>query len=324
MLKQREICILLFCFFYIKQNLLIQLTSAIKELEASTAALECLYSDSTRASQSSLNSSSGYGTMNSTAAVSEDTIASCVEQPVNANLNELNVQMQGQGGDSDTDKAPKTVTRDPPFEPNAANPKYDGMDLIEAISDLYNYIAARHGDFTPGNREYKENLLLELAATIKELEASTALECSYSDSTRASQLSLNSSSGYGTMNSTPAVSVDTLASCGEQPVYANLKELNVQVQGQGGDSDTDKTPKTVTRDPPFEPNAANPEFDGMDLTEAISDLENYIAALYGDFTPGDRTSKARDMLSFEISAQFTENFLLQIYIVDKKWMALLV
>lgn len=59
----------------IQQNSL-ELAAAIKELEASTAALECSYSDSTQASQSSLNSSSGYGTMNSTPAVSEDTIAS--------------------------------------------------------------------------------------------------------------------------------------------------------------------------------------------------------------------------------------------------------
>ncbi|XP_045194003.2 protein MTSS 2-like isoform X2 [Mercenaria mercenaria] len=134
------------------------------------------------------------------------------EQPVYANLNELNIQVQGQGGDSDTDKTP--TTRDPPFEPNAANPKLDGMDLTEAIRDLDNYTAALHGDFTPGDRKSKiQQNSLELAAAIKELEASTAaLECSYSDSTQASQSSLNSSSGYGTMNSTPAVSEDTIAS----------------------------------------------------------------------------------------------------------------
>lgn len=38
------------------------------------------------------------------------------------------------------------------------------------------------------------------------------------------------------------------------------------------------------------------QLDGMDLTEAIRDLDNYTAALHGDFTPGDRKSKARDML----------------------------
>ncbi|XP_053373611.1 uncharacterized protein LOC128546637 [Mercenaria mercenaria] len=79
MLKQRDIVLLLlFCFFNIQQNLL-DLAAASKDLEASTVALECSYSDSTRASQSSLNSSSGYGTMNSTPAVSVDTKASCDE-----------------------------------------------------------------------------------------------------------------------------------------------------------------------------------------------------------------------------------------------------
>ncbi|XP_060566052.1 protein MTSS 2-like isoform X2 [Ruditapes philippinarum] len=139
------------------------------------------------------------------------------EQPVYANLNELNVQIQSQGGDSDTDKTP--TTRDPPFEPNTPSPKVerpqlDGMDLTEAIRDLDNYTAALHGDFTPGDRKSKiQQNSLELAAAIKELEASTAaLESSYTDNTQASQSSLNSSSGYGTMNSTPAISEDTIAS----------------------------------------------------------------------------------------------------------------
>lgn len=47
---------------------------------------------------------------------------------------------------------------------------------------------------------------------------------------------------------------------GEQPVYANLNELNVQVSGQGGESDSDKTP--TTRDPPFVPNGSNPKVKG--------------------------------------------------------------
>lgn len=57
---------------------------------------------------------------------------------------------------------------------------------------------------------------MELAAAIKELEANTAaLECTYSGDTQASQSSLHSSSGYGTMNSTPATSEDPLATGGK-------------------------------------------------------------------------------------------------------------
>ena len=60
-----------------------ELAKAIQELEASTAALQSTYDNDTTAqvkydsntSQSSLQCSSGYGTMNSTPAGSEDTIA---------------------------------------------------------------------------------------------------------------------------------------------------------------------------------------------------------------------------------------------------------
>ncbi|KAK3086144.1 hypothetical protein FSP39_014225 [Pinctada imbricata] len=51
----------------------VELAKAIQELEASTAALQSTYDGNT--SQTSLHSSSGYGTMNSTPAGSEDTIA---------------------------------------------------------------------------------------------------------------------------------------------------------------------------------------------------------------------------------------------------------
>ena len=56
---------------------------------------------------------------------------------------------------------------------------------------------------------------MELAAAIKELEASTAaLNYNYDTESQASQSSLQCSSGYGTMNSTPATSADTIASGG--------------------------------------------------------------------------------------------------------------
>ena len=58
---------------------------------------------------------------------------------------------------------------------------------------------------------------MELAAAIKELEASTAaLENSYEAEKQASQASLQCSSGYGTMSSTPAGSEDTIASGGRE------------------------------------------------------------------------------------------------------------
>ena len=53
----------------------IELAKAIQELEASTAALTCTYETSSNTSQNSLQCSSGYCTMNSTPASSEDTIA---------------------------------------------------------------------------------------------------------------------------------------------------------------------------------------------------------------------------------------------------------
>lgn len=66
-------------FDQIQQNSL-ELAKAIKVLEASTAALKCPTeeppSSAAATSRTSLQCSSGYGTMNSTPAGSEDTIAS--------------------------------------------------------------------------------------------------------------------------------------------------------------------------------------------------------------------------------------------------------
>lgn len=56
---------------------------------------------------------------------------------------------------------------------------------------------------------------MELAKAIQELEASTAaLACNYETFSNASQHSLQCSSGYGTMNSTPSSSEDTIATGG--------------------------------------------------------------------------------------------------------------
>ncbi|WAR13604.1 MTSS1-like protein [Mya arenaria] len=106
------------------------------------------------------------------------------EQPVYANLSEISPQ----GTSVDLDKTPTSL--DPP--------SMDSKPLV------------------------MEQNTLELAAAIKELEASTA---ALEKDTQASQSSLHtqasSSSGYGTMNSTPATSEDPLAS-GGMPMSAQL------------------------------------------------------------------------------------------------------
>ncbi|KAH3775811.1 hypothetical protein DPMN_177217, partial [Dreissena polymorpha] len=111
-------------------------------------------------------------------AVAPPRVPSIGEQPVYANLNELAAaQLTG----ADADKTP--TGREPPNIGGSTAPK------IEQNS-------------------------LELAAAIKELEANTAaLESMYPE-TQASQSSLHASSGYGTMNSTPASSEDPLATGG--------------------------------------------------------------------------------------------------------------
>lgn len=67
----------------------------------------------------------------------------------------------------------------------------------------------------------------------------------------------------------------------------------------------------------------NPQFGGLDLTEAIRDLDNYTAALHGDFTPGDRKSKARKHAFLMTSAQHTEKDLYSnsvLWITLKGWL----
>lgn len=63
---------------------------------------------------------------------------------------------------------------------------------------------------------------MELAKAIQELEASTAaLQSTYDGDSSTSQHSLQCSSGYGTMNNTPAHSQDTIAMGGESYCLAN-------------------------------------------------------------------------------------------------------
>lgn len=64
------------CLLLQKLQNSLELAEAIRELEASTAALTTAYDqpDGSNASRGSLQCSSGYGTMNSTPSGSEDTI----------------------------------------------------------------------------------------------------------------------------------------------------------------------------------------------------------------------------------------------------------
>lgn len=134
-----------------------------------------------------------------------------------ANLEQLNTsQKTSEESVADKDKTP---TAREPHTPNGTAIQFqDELDIKEAIRDLDNYTAALHGDFNrqsaAENAKMQQNSL-ELAAAIKELEASTAaLNYNYDTESQASQSSLQCSSGYGTMNSTPASSEDTIASGG--------------------------------------------------------------------------------------------------------------
>ncbi|XP_069113554.1 protein MTSS 2-like isoform X2 [Argopecten irradians] len=123
-------------------------------------------------------------------------------------------QQKDQGTDSDmtpTERSPpSTMHQQSLFR----------LNLEEAIRDLDSCTAALHTDYNPNSpasqnteqQQIKQNSL-ELAEAIKELEASTAaLQSSYDTSSTTSQNSLQCSSGYGTMNSTPSGSKDTIAS----------------------------------------------------------------------------------------------------------------
>ncbi|XP_059156664.1 uncharacterized protein LOC131941431 isoform X2 [Physella acuta] len=93
----------------------------------------------------------------------------------------------------------------------------------------------------------QQNTSLELAKAIRELEASTAaLTSAYDSETMVSEskTSLPSSSGYGTMNSTPASSQDPLTSGGAQ---ANIEELYEELDGLSSHKPGNKPPPPVRR-----------------------------------------------------------------------------
>lgn len=107
---------------------------------------------------------------------------------------------------------PKSKAVPPPKVPTLGEaPAYVNM------SDLANMAANKRRESEtdlspqPGSTEMKRNTM-ELAKAIQELEASTAaLQSTYDGDSSTSQHSLQCSSGYGTMNNTPAHSQDTIA-----------------------------------------------------------------------------------------------------------------
>ncbi|KAL3860572.1 hypothetical protein ACJMK2_010677 [Sinanodonta woodiana] len=150
------------------------------------------------------------------------------EQPQYANLEDIarliaERKQEAIEVEQDLEKTP--TAKQPPVTQSFE----DAIDLTQAIRDLDNYTAALHGDFEHGtvadrNSKEMENQIeppeirqnsMELAAAIRELEASTAaLQSTYDTDSQNSCFSLQCSSGYGTMNSTPANSEDTIASGG--------------------------------------------------------------------------------------------------------------
>nr|XP_011441780.2 protein MTSS 1 isoform X10 [Crassostrea gigas] len=107
---------------------------------------------------------------------------------------------------------PKSKAVPPPKVPTLGEaPAYVNM------SDLANMAANKRRESEtdlspqPGSTEMKRNTM-ELVKAIQELEASTAaLQSTYDGDSSTSQHSLQCSSGYGTMNNTPAHSQDTIA-----------------------------------------------------------------------------------------------------------------
>ncbi|KAL5021786.1 hypothetical protein ScPMuIL_000941 [Solemya velum] len=135
-----------------------------------------------------------------------------IEPPIYANLSEL-AKMAAEKIHQDQDSEKTPTSKHPPSGPH---PVSEMLDLEEAIRDLDSCTMALHSDYRPGlhsqqNEDKLQQNTTELADAIRELQASTAaLQCSIDGESVTSQTSLQCSSGYGTMNSTPSGSEDTI------------------------------------------------------------------------------------------------------------------
>ncbi|XP_056003576.1 protein MTSS 1-like isoform X20 [Ostrea edulis] len=145
------------------------------------------------------------------------------EAPAYVNMSDLANMAASKRRESESDGTAKPGTSELP------------MDLVEAINQLDNATAALNSDYEQEEEKHKAKVYseekpskmkrntIELAKAIQELEASTAaLQSTYDGDSNTSQHSLQCSSGYGTMNSTPANSQDTIAMGG------SLKRRNIQ------------------------------------------------------------------------------------------------
>ncbi|XP_063441011.1 protein MTSS 1-like isoform X6 [Mytilus trossulus] len=119
---------------------------------------------------------------------------------------------------------PKVKAVPPPKIPlsDAEQPAYVNLTDLANMEKDRQREQSTDSDRTPTDKsppdtapiQRKQNSM-ELAKAIQELEASTAaLACNYETSSNASQHSLQCSSGYGTMNSTPSSSEDAIATGG--------------------------------------------------------------------------------------------------------------
>lgn len=125
---------------------------------------------------------------------------------------------------------PKVKAVPPPTLPPGAQPVYaNTMDLHRAAMENQARQQQEGEATTPTTTpaslqaaQMQQNSL-ELAAAIRELEESTAaLQSTYDSSSHTSHTSLQCSSGYATMNSTPSGSEDTIASGGVPASGTNL------------------------------------------------------------------------------------------------------
>ncbi|XP_078337590.1 protein MTSS 2-like isoform X4 [Crassostrea virginica] len=107
---------------------------------------------------------------------------------------------------------PKSRAVPPPKVPMLGEtPAYVNMNDIANMAASKRRELESSGGPQQGSTEMKRNTI-ELAKAIQELEASTAaLQSTYDGDSSTSQHSLQCSSGYGTMNNTPANSQDTIA-----------------------------------------------------------------------------------------------------------------
>ncbi|XP_061189761.1 protein MTSS 2-like isoform X3 [Saccostrea echinata] len=123
------------------------------------------------------------------------------EAPAYVNMSDLANMAASRRRESGTDVSPQSTELP--------------MDLVEAIQQLDNATAALNSEYEQEEEKHKAKMkrnTIELARAIQELEVSTAaLESTYEVDSSTSQHSLQCSSGYGTMNNTPANSQDTIA-----------------------------------------------------------------------------------------------------------------